>query len=68
MFDKNTASELIPFTASWFDINFSIGPITLYPIVQPLIGIIFIIMCLAVYGAIRFIYYIKDNINKKRTF
>ena len=64
MFDKKTAAELIPFTESLFDINFSIGSLTLYPITQSLIGIVFTILCLAVYGVIRLIYFVKDKINK----
>ena len=65
MFDKKTAAGLIPFTESLFDIKFSIGALTLYPVIQPLIGIVFTIICLAVYGAIRFIYFAKDKVCKK---
>lgn len=65
MFDKETAADLIPFTESLFDINFNIGSLTLYPIIQPLIGIVFTLICLAVYGTIRLIYVVKDKINKQ---
>ena len=65
MFDKKTAVEVLPFTELLFDINFSIGPLTLYPVIQPLIGIVFTIICLAVYGAIMLIYFVKDKINNK---
>ena len=65
MFDKETAAELIPFTETLFDINFSIGSLTFYPVIQPLIGIVFTIICLAVYGFIRLVYLVKDKINKQ---
>ena len=64
MFDKKTAAGLIPFTESLFDINFSIGSFTFYPVIQLLVGIVFTIICLAVYGVIRFIYFAKDKISK----
>jgi hypothetical protein len=62
MFDKSTAAELLPFTESLFDINFNIGSLTIYPVIQPLIGIVFTAICLAVYGSIRLIYFVKDKI------
>ena len=42
LFDKETAAALIPFTAGLFDIKFSIGYATFYPIVQPAIYLLFI--------------------------
>ena len=65
MFDKKTAAELLPFTESLFNIKFSIGTLTLYPVIQPLIGIVFTLICLAVYGTIRLIYFIKDKIKNQ---
>lgn len=64
MFDKATGAELVPFTESLFDINFSIGSLTFYPVIQPLIGVIFTAICMAVYGSIRLIYVAKDKICK----
>jgi hypothetical protein len=42
LFDKETAAALIPFTAGLFDIKFSIGYATFYPIVQPAIYLLFV--------------------------
>ena len=65
MFDKSTAAGLLPFTESLFDINFNIGSLTIYPVIQLLIGIVFTAICLAVYGSIRLIYIVKDKIKKQ---
>jgi len=42
MFDQETAAELVPFAGSLFNIKLSIGSVTIYPVIQPIIYITFV--------------------------
>ena len=42
MFDQETAAELVPFAGSLFNIKLSIGAVTIYPVIQPIIYITFV--------------------------
>ena len=44
LFDQKTAAALIPITEPLFDIKFEIGYATFYPIVQPAIYLLFIVL------------------------
>lgn len=58
MFDQETAARLVGFAGKLFDIKLSIGPVTLYPVVQILIYIAFFII-----GTITFII-LKTTVKK----
>jgi len=65
MFDKAEAVDILPFVGPLFDVNFNIGVLTFYPVIQPIILIVFVAICMLVYGAIRLIYFVKDKLVKK---
>lgn len=65
MFLPNVAIKLLPFTKALFDINFSIGPATFYPVVQGLIYVVFVLVCIILYQIIQLIYHLKDKFVKK---
>ena len=44
MFDQETAARLIAFAGALFDFKLCIGPVTLYPVIQPIIYIVFFII------------------------
>lgn len=46
MFDKSAAEGLLPWVGTLFDIQWNIGPFTIYPIVQTLVFIVFNAMCM----------------------
>ena len=66
MFDAAAGEKLLPFTKALFDINFKIGYGTFYPVLQILIYLIFSLVCVGLYYAIRLIYLVKDKIVAKR--
>lgn len=66
MFDAVAGEKLLPFTKALFDINFKIGYGTFYPVLQILIYLIFSLVCVGLYYAIRLIYLVKDKIVAKR--
>jgi len=67
MFDQETAAEFIPFLGSLFDINFSIGIFTFYPIMLLVVYVVFNIICFVVFFTIQLIYLIRNKIiNKKK--
>lgn len=67
MFSSETASEILPFTKALFDLNFKIGYAVFYPIIQILVYIVFSIVCVALYFAIKFLYYLKDKVVHKQS-
>ena len=44
LFDQETAAGLLPFAGKLFDIKLLLGPVTIYPVVQPLIYVSFIVI------------------------
>ena len=62
MFDQETASGFIPFLGELFNINFSIGSLTFYPLMLLVVYVVFNIICFIVFFAIQLIYLIKDKI------
>jgi len=67
MFNQETASGFIPFLGELFNINFSIGSLTFYPLMLLVVYVVFNIICFIVFFAIQLIYLIKDKITKKNT-
>lgn len=57
----------LDFTQPLFDINFKIGTATFYPVIQLLIYVIFVLVCVLLYFAMRLIYKIKDKIMSKKS-
>ena len=41
MFDQDTAARLLPFAGKLFDYQLHLGPVTVYPLLQPLIYLAF---------------------------
>ncbi len=66
MFLPDVAIRMLPFTEALFNINFKIGYATFYPVLQLLIFVVFALVCVGLYFAIRLIYKIKDKINAKK--
>ena len=62
MFLPDVAIDLLPFTKALFDINFSIGYATFYPVLQLLIYIVFVAVCTLLFLAIILVYKTKDAI------
>lgn len=62
MFLPDVAIDLLPFTKALFDINFSIGYATFYPVLQLLIYIVFVAVCTLLFFAIILVYKTKDAI------
>lgn len=67
MFDVEAAKGMLPFTEALFNINFTIGYGTFYPVIQVIVYIVFALICVGLYFAIKFMYLIKDKIVAKRT-
>ncbi len=66
MFDQNVAAGFIPFLGKLFDVKLNLGShITLYPVIQSLIYIVFLALCVGMYYLIRLIYFTKDKIQIK---
>ena len=61
MFDKNVAESVIKGISKLFEINFSIGAFTFYPVIQILIYLIFIVLCILIYLSIKLIYKLIDK-------
>lgn len=67
MFDKNVATSVIKGVGPLFDITWKIGNyIIFYPVIQPLIFIVFVCAMLLVYLMLKFIYFILNKIQQKR--
>lgn len=66
MFDQEVASEFVPFLGELFNINFSIGNATFYPIMLLVVYVVFNAICFMVFGFIQLIYFIKDKLYKKK--
>ena len=66
MFLPDVAIELLPFTKALFDINFSVGYATIYPVLQILIYIVFVSVCTLLFFAIQLVYKIKDLIKSNK--
>lgn len=65
MFDGNVAANLIEPLGKLFETQIRIGEhITFYPIVQPLVYVVFSAICAALYFALRLIYIIKERLSK----
>lgn len=67
MFDVKAAKGMLPFTEALFNINFTIGYGTFYPVIFLIVYAVFAIICVGLYFAIRLIYLIEDKIAMKRT-
>lgn len=68
MFDGNVAANLIEPLGKLFETQIRIGEhVTLYPIVQPLVYIVFSAICTALYFALRLIYIIKERLSKSNS-
>lgn len=65
MFDQETASELVPFFGKLFETKINIGTFTFYPVIQPIVYVVFNLICCAIFGIIQLIYYTKDKLIKK---
>lgn len=66
MFLEDVAIEILPFTKALFDINFKVGYATFYPIIQLLVYVVFLLVCVGLYFAIRLIYKINDKLFKRK--
>lgn len=66
MFDANVAKGMIPFTEALFNINFTIGYAKFYPVLQLIVYVVFALVCVGLYFAIRLIYLISDKVKAKR--
>lgn len=66
MFDKSAAEGLLPWVGTLFDIQWNIGPFTIYPIVQTLVFIVFNAMCMLGFFAIYFCGEIGQKRKKKQ--
>ena len=66
MFDQATAAGFIEFLGSLFNPAWTIGKITIYPIIQLTVFVVFNVLCLIVFFTIQLIYKIKDKITKKK--
>lgn len=66
MFDVEAAKGMLPFTEALFNINFTIGYGTFYPVIQVIVYIVFALICVGLYYAIRLIYLIEDKIAARR--
>ncbi len=66
MFLEDVAIEMLPFTKALFDIKFTIGYATFYPIIQLLIYLIFALVCIGLYFVIRLVYKINDSVFKRK--
>ncbi len=67
MFDGEKAAKLIPFTKALFDIKFNIGKAVVYPVIQLVIYLVFMLICTILYFIIKLIYLIKDKVSAKNT-
>lgn len=65
MFDQETAYELVPLFGKLFDTKINIGAITIYPVIQPIVYVVFNLICCAIFGIIQLIYFTKDKLIKK---
>lgn len=67
MFDKMVATDIIKGIGPLFDITWKIGPnITLYPVIQLLIFLVFVVTCVLVYLLLRLIYFVNAKIKAKK--
>lgn len=67
MFDKTVATDIIKGIGPLFDITWEIGPnITLYPVIQLLIFLVFVVTCVLVYLLLRLIYFVNAKIKAKK--
>lgn len=66
MFDVKAAKGMLPFTEALFNINFKIGYGTFYPVIFFIVYVVFALICVGLYFAIRLIYLIKDKIVAKK--
>ncbi len=67
MFDQEVAADLMPFLGELFNTQIHMGAFTLYPVIQPIVYVVFIFICIIVFGIIQLIYFLKDRITKKQT-
>lgn len=67
MFDKVAATKVISSVGPLFDITWKIGNyIILYPVIQILIFLVFVLACILVYLMLKFIYFINSKIKFKK--
>ena len=48
-----------------FETKINIGTFTFYPVIQPIVYVVFNLICCAIFGIIQLIYYTKDKLIKK---
>lgn len=65
MFDQKTSSELVGLFGKLFNTQFRLGIFTFYPVVQPIVYLVFNLICCAIFGVIQLIYFTKDKLIKK---
>lgn len=63
MFDKETAAGFIPFLGDLFNVNFSIGSLTFYPLMLVTVYVVFNVICLLVFYGIQLIYLLRGKKN-----
>ena len=61
MFDQETAAGFIPFLGELFNVSFSIGAFTFYPLMLVTVYLVFNVICFIVFFAIQGIYLFKRN-------
>lgn len=59
MFDQETAAGFVPFLGDLFNVQFSVGSLTFYPLMLVTVYIVFNIICFVVFFAIQSIYLLK---------
>lgn len=62
MFDQKTAEGFIPFLGKLFDVNFSVGALTFYPLMLCTVYVVFNVICLVVFFSIQGIYLLKRKL------
>lgn len=68
MFDQKVATDFVEPFGKLFNTQLHIGKhITLYPVIQSLVYVVFLALCVGMYYLIRLIYLIKDKIKKQKT-
>lgn len=66
MFDQAVATDFVEAFGMLFNAQIKIGHLTLYPVIQSLVYIVFLALCIGMYYLIRLIYKVKDKIMAKQ--
>lgn len=67
MFSQKDATKIVKPLGALFNTQIKIGHMTLYPVIQSLVYVVFLALCVGMYYCIRLIYKIKDKIMLKQT-